>query len=219
MERIQDWFMDVVDKTTPLKWKNVLEIGCGNGSRSVLLATRCNILTAIDPDLKSILFARKVAADKNIRNIHFELSVAQDLRYLDNSFDVVMFTLSLHHVPIPQMINAIDQAIRVVKNGGHVIVFEPTEEGSFFDAEIQFDACDGDERKQKKAAYDAIMTHPWIKNSIEIYDKTILRFNSIKDFKDTLSPKKDLKKLSWFLEKNDFHLDANRRINIFRVEK
>jgi ubiquinone/menaquinone biosynthesis C-methylase UbiE len=87
------------------------------------------------------------------------------LDFQDESFDIVVFTLSLHHVPDLEMITAINEAIRVVKREWlHIVFLEPATDGTFFDAEIMFDACDGDERKEKELAHSAIMSHPHLEH-------------------------------------------------------
>ncbi len=110
MERIQDGFLEKLNQQIPLMGLSVLEIGCGNGSRSLGIATRSQTLTAIDPDLSKIEEARKLG----IANATFEQGFAQSLVFKNTSFNVVIFTLSFHHVPKDQMNRAIDEAIRVV---------------------------------------------------------------------------------------------------------
>src|SRR5215813_9644659 len=85
--------------------------------------------------------------------ITFRVGSAPDLDDLNTFFDAVVFTLSLHHIPASLMGEAIESAARVVRKSGYVIFVEPTFSGSFFEAELVFDASDGDERAQKALAY------------------------------------------------------------------
>lgn len=188
MERIQDGFLEKLNQQIPLRELSVLEIGCGNGSRSVGIATRSKMLTAIDPDNSKIEEARM----RGITNAAFQQGFAESLVFKDASFSVVIFTLSFHHVPKEQMNRAINEAIRVIWSTWYIVFFEPTEQGTFFDAEIQFDACDGDERLEKENAHNAMMNHAGIRHVIEFYDETILKFDSGKDFIESLSPKEIL---------------------------
>lgn len=214
MERIQDGFLEKLDQYIPLRGLSVLEIGCGNGSRSVGIATRSKILTAIDPDISKIEEAR----NRGITNATFEQGFAESLIFKDASFNVVIFTLSFHHVSKDQMNRAIDEAIRVIWSSWYIVFFEPTEQWTFFDSEIQFDACDGDERLDKKNAYQAMMNHTWIRHITEFYDETILAFDSDTDFIESLFPKRDIEDILAFLTQNSFLLNANRRINIFQAK-
>ena len=137
------------------------------------------------------------------------------LDFQDESFDIVVFTLSLHHVPDLEMITAINEAIRVVKRDGHIVFLEPATDGTFFDAEIMFDACDGDERKEKELAHSAIMSHPH-QHIREPDDRTTFEFDSVEDFTQTFHPKTNIEQLSDFLSRHNFTLEAKRRVNIFK---
>lgn len=92
--------------------------------------------------------------------------------------------------------------------------------GTFFDSELHFDACDGDERKEKTNAYSSMLDAQDLLEKVEeIPDETILQFESYEDFVEVMKPKKNLIELKSFLQENNFTLNANRRINIFNVKK
>jgi len=214
MKRAKEEFLDRIEEYVPLVGKLVLEVGCGTGSRSIAIAERCKFLEAIEPDESSL----KVAArDSQAKNINFQKGEAQEVPFSNNKFDVIIFTLSLHHVPITLMEKAIDEAVRVSKIGGHVIFLEPAFSGSYFDAEINFGAGDGDERADKARAYFEILNYKNYTEIIEIDDETIFKLDSEEDFTKVFNPKKNLDKLPVFLNDNNFILNAMRRINIYRV--
>ncbi len=214
MKRIKEEFISKIENVFLLKDSVVLEIGCGNGSRSVALGERSLKVTAIEPNSRLIAEAIKI----NKRdNIEYRLGSAETLSFDDNSFDVTIFTLSFHHIPLENMVTAINEAIRVTKPEGYIVFLEPTFTGSFFEAEILFDACDGDERKEKARAYYEILNFKDYREIAEISDETVFKFDSLEDFVSTFSPKKKLSQLSDFLETNSYTLTAARRINIFQV--
>ena len=210
MQRIKDGFLDKIEETVPLAGLAVLEIGCGDGSRSVTIASRCKNLTAIEPDKEKL----REAQSRQISNAVFENSSAEKLPFADKSFDIAIFTLSLHHVLINKMSVAIDEAVRVTKSSGYIIFLEPTENGTFFQSELNFDACDGDERQEKVAAYKTIRNHTGLKQIKEENDETIFQFESVDDFIRSMNPKKNPEKLEEFLKQNKYILSAKRRINI-----
>lgn len=214
MKRLNDNFIDNIDSKLSLKAKTILEIGCGNGNKSVALANRCKKLLAIDPDVKAIDFAKNNFITKNLS---YSVGLAQKLKFDNDYFDVVIFSLSLHHVPVNEMNNAINEAFRVCKKSGYVVFLEPAFNGSYFDAEKIFDASDGDERKEKAAAYFEILNSSFINNEIEFYDEIIFEFESEQDFIDNMEPKKNMKNLNKFLKNNNFKLRAQRRINILKI--
>lgn len=212
MERIKDEFFRKLTDAILLSGKEVLEIGCGEGTRSKDIATACKFLFGIDPSESDIGAARQ----RNIPNALFKQGSAENLVFDDSSVDVVIFTLSFHHVPEVLMRQSIDEAVRVVKPEGYIVFLEPGMNGSLFDAEIDFDAYDGDERQAKKDAYAAMMAHPGLVLFKEIADESMFRFDSLQDFMGSMIPKKNIAAIEPFLVQHNYVLNAERRINIFR---
>jgi len=211
MKRTFEEFVNKVHGLGPFTNKSVLEIGCGSGNYSRQIAKLCNTLTAIDPDEEQIVLARELDESKNT-----SYKVGSALSLNDETFDIVIFTLSLHHIPAPEMHLAIEEAVRVVRTDGHIIFLEPGNTGSFFDAEMLFDACDGDETLEKATALEALQNSELLQEIVELDDRTIFVFDSTQDFIDSLDPKQNLEQIDAFLQKNDMKLEATRRINIFK---
>ena len=219
MERLQDLFLDTLEQTLPLKGSRVLEIGCGDGARAVEIARRSRFVTGIDPSPKHI----RIAQNRGIRNAVFQRILAEGMQFPRGHVDTVMFSLSLHHIKVQKMAKAITRAACAAagtarKKSGFIVFLEPGTKGSLFEAELKFDAWDGDERRQKEAAYEAMESHPDIERfAKEIPDETIIRFESVADFKSWVHPKKNLGDIEPFLEEHQYTLNAQRRIHIFRV--
>jgi SAM-dependent methyltransferase len=104
-----------------IKNKQVLEIGCGDGRISSLLAGKPEKLVAIDSDKQKIEEARNT-----VTGVDFQIESGENMTFPDNCFDLVIFTLSLHHQDSNK---AIDEARRVLKNKGKILVIEPGIEG------------------------------------------------------------------------------------------
>lgn len=213
MNRIKDTYLETIQSLVPFEGKVVLEVGCGNGSRTVQIAHCCEQIIAIDPDP---ILLEAATAIHPLLNGEYLVAPAEALPVQDHRVDVVFFTLSLHHVPVEKMHEAIDEAIRVVKREGHIVFFEPTFSGTFFAAEILFDACDGDERREKAAAYVAMLSHTGLREIAERFDETIFSFESTDDFISSMHPKRDTRPdIEEFLAQENFTLHAERRINVF----
>ena len=105
-----------------LDGKRVLEIGCGDGRITGFLAGRPRELIAIEPDPESIQEARRT-----ISGVDFRIGSGEHLEFLNEAFDMVLFTLSLHHHE--DSTTALREAARVLKAGGEILVIEPTIEG------------------------------------------------------------------------------------------
>ena len=215
MKRLKDDFLKKIEKQVPLKSKDILEVGCGEGTRTQAISKLCRNVTAIDPDAALI----KKAKELQINNARFAVGNANALSYENQAFDIVLFTLSLHHISPDKMDAAIKEACRVVRPDGRIIFFEPAFTGTFFEAELTFDACDGDERAQKAFAYYSMLVSRHIIEIAELPDETIFQFDSVEDFIASMKPKKDLGLIKMFLESHNFILSASRRINIFTPAK
>ena len=127
-----------------LKGKQVLEVGCGDGRITSLLTGSARNLVAIDPDPAQIEQARKTVSGAD-----FRIGSGERLDAADRCFDVVIFTLSLHH---QNSAAALAEAIRVIKPDGRILVVEPIAEG---DVEQVF-AVVHDENPATAAAREAI---------------------------------------------------------------
>jgi len=124
--------------------KQVLEIGCGNGRITSLLVGKTGQLIAIEPDAEKIREARE-----KVSGADFQVGSGENLEFADACFDIVIFTLSLHH---QNSRAAIREAARVLKNEGEILVIEPVKEG---DVERVF-ALVHDENQAKKEAQQSI---------------------------------------------------------------
>ena len=214
MVRARENFATIVNLYCALADKRVLEIGCGSGNYTKQLAPLCVEIVAIDPDAAAVQQAQDHVRSPNVA---FKVMPVEELARLAGTFEVVIFTLSLHHVPDPLMNEAINEAVRAADSSGFIVFLEPDHEGSFFEAELAFDACDGDEREAKAHAYRAMLSHPRLVGVAELPDQTEFRWDSLAGFVDTMRPRKNLSQLEPFLQEHHFTLSAKRRINIFKI--
>ncbi|MGH2568867.1 MAG: class I SAM-dependent methyltransferase, partial [Bacteroidota bacterium] len=99
--------------------KRVLEIGCGLGTDLLQYARGGALVTGIDLTPKSVELAKAHFALRNIL-LHALVADAENLPFDDNSFDVVYSFGVLHHTPNTE--KAFDEAYRVLKPGGTIIV-------------------------------------------------------------------------------------------------
>ncbi len=99
---------------------DVLEIGCGQGftSAEIYKRFRCS-LTSTDYDDEQVRQAKKKLADKNIRVLQAD---ARNLPFEDVSFDCVVETNMLHH--IPEFQNVFTEVKRVLKKGGSFFLMD-----------------------------------------------------------------------------------------------
>lgn len=92
-----------------------LDIGCGEGHNTRLVARRGAMLTGIDISETFIHHARTKEAAQPL-GITYLTASGQKIEYPDNNFDFCMATMSLMDMPDP--VKAMTEAYRVLKPGG-----------------------------------------------------------------------------------------------------
>lgn len=211
MRRIDKTFLDKIKGLAA--GMDVLEIGCGDGTYLQGIVPSFKSLTGIDPSTSLI---NKANQRNDCSQARFSVGSAEKLDFPDEAFSLAIFTLSFHHISFEKMHSAIDEAVRVVKRGGLIIFVEPTNEGSFIDAEMRYGCCDGDERKQKAFAYFSMLSACGIREIDEFESEAIFDFDSKEDFLENITTIRGTEKdIVRFLEFNNYRLLAKRRINIF----
>lgn len=121
---------DVIVETLELEGKRVIDVGCGDGSLSRLLAKNGASVLGVECSPRQLAKAR---AAEPVAAVEIVEGVGQNLPVDDESADIVVFFNSLHHVPAEFMVTALAEARRVLKPGGQVYVSEPIAEGLFFE--------------------------------------------------------------------------------------
>jgi ubiquinone/menaquinone biosynthesis C-methylase UbiE len=106
----------------------VLDLGCGTGSLSVLIQQRHPEakLTGLDPDPKALARATAKAAHAGL-TIRFEQGFGDALPFADASLDRVLSSLVLHHLTREEKLATFRDVRRALRPGGelHVLDFGP----------------------------------------------------------------------------------------------
>ena len=148
-----DEYIRTITAHCDLTGKEVLEMGCGTGRITRDLARHASRVVAVDPDEAALAKARSVVAVPNVRFLPMPDGI---LDFPPASFDVVIYTLSLHHVPLARMDESLRAAAGLLRKGGVIVVVEPGDGGSFTEAKERFGAGSGDERPAREAAIRAM---------------------------------------------------------------
>ncbi len=100
-----------------------LDIGCGSGMNSALLALRGARVTGIDISPSLVKLAEQRAQVNNVAHAtRFIVTSAHDLPFPDGSFDLVVGIAILHHLDLSLVAR---ETRRVLKPGGRAIFQEP----------------------------------------------------------------------------------------------
>lgn len=101
----------------------VLEIGCGTGYGTAMLADRKDLqITGLDVDASVVEFANKLYQSDNCHYMAFDGS---RLPFQDEEFDAVFSFQVIEHVVDDE--SFLKEMSRVLKPGGHAIVVTPSE--------------------------------------------------------------------------------------------
>jgi ubiquinone/menaquinone biosynthesis C-methylase UbiE len=102
----------------------VLDVGCGDGYFTRIMANAvgaAGTALGIDPSPEAIARARKVT---RAANCTFSEGVAEHLNASEGSYDVVVSSLMVHHLPEPIRPQALREMFRVLRPGGRVLIAE-----------------------------------------------------------------------------------------------
>lgn len=112
-----------VAKITELK--NTLELGCGHGAFSKVISANATSVLATDYSAEMVAIATLKL--ESYSNIKVQAQNCLDLKYKNESFDTV-FMANLFHV-IGEQELALNEAMRVLKPNGRLIILSYTTEG------------------------------------------------------------------------------------------
>ena len=99
--------------------ERVLEVGVGTGINLSLYPKNCSVV-GIDFSGPMLEIARERAARKDVRNVRLVQMDAADLKFADNSFDIVYAPYVISVVPDP--VKVAHEMRRVCRPGGRIIV-------------------------------------------------------------------------------------------------
>lgn len=104
----------------------VLDVGCGSGDLTLAAwqATGEGASVAgIDPSAEMIDAARQ-KANRHGANLDLRVGVIETLPFADNSFDIVLSSLMMHHLPGDLQVSGLAEIQRVLRPGGRLVVVD-----------------------------------------------------------------------------------------------
>jgi ubiquinone/menaquinone biosynthesis C-methylase UbiE len=102
----------------------VLDVGCGRGDFTRVMAAAAapdGTAQGVDPSKEAISNARRLT---RLPNCTFSDGIAESLDAPNGSYDVVVSSLMIHHLPEALRPQAISEMFRVLRPGGSVLIAE-----------------------------------------------------------------------------------------------
>ena len=103
----------------------ILDIGCGDGRLTALIAGRVKRVIAIDHQQFPLDMAGVICRHLGIKNVKFEIGDARKLKYKDCGFDVVTCFDVIEHLPREDAERMINEISRVLKKDGWMCLTTP----------------------------------------------------------------------------------------------
>jgi len=110
----------------PLPGQRVLDIACGSGTAALVAERRYCQVTGIDY-VPELIERARLRADANGQEVDFRVGDAQELPFVDDSFDVVISVYGVQFAPDQE--KAAREMLRVCKPGGLIGLAGPIPEG------------------------------------------------------------------------------------------
>lgn len=98
----------------------LLDIGCGPGAVTAMLAAHVGQATGIDIQARSIAAANELVAEAGLGNLSFREADMTALPFDDEAFDAVFFHAVLYHQDAQTLARTLAEAGRVLRPGGLV---------------------------------------------------------------------------------------------------
>ncbi len=104
----------------------VLDVGCGTGDLTIAAKARAGTtgkVYGIDAAPAMIEVARSKVAGLSLE-IDFRVDLIEALSFSDDTFDVVLSSLMMHHLPDDLKLKGLSEIYRVLKPGGRLLVVD-----------------------------------------------------------------------------------------------
>ena len=117
------WKKNLVSWVNPSKNNKIIDVASGTGDIAKICSEnteRCCDITCVEPNEKMLSEGRKKL--KYLNNLKWVLSSAENLPFEDNTFDFYIISFGIRNVS--DLKKSLDEAYRVLKNGGRFFCLE-----------------------------------------------------------------------------------------------
>ena len=121
----EDWNREAVIKAITGNPRKILDLGCGTGSTTLMIKQAFPNAEVIGLDLSpQMLVMSNYKAQQAGLDIQWIHGMAEATKFADGEFDVVTASLLLHETPSSVSQAVLQEAYRLLKSGGKVIILD-----------------------------------------------------------------------------------------------
>jgi ubiquinone/menaquinone biosynthesis C-methylase UbiE/DNA-binding transcriptional ArsR family regulator len=155
----------------------VADLGAGEGLISQLLARNARQVWCIDNSPRMVEVGTELARKNDLSNLTYKLGDIEQVPLADESVDLAILSQALHHARHPQ--KAVDEAHRILRPGGQLLVLELAEHDFEKARELYADLWLGFKESAldqflKKAKFIKVEVTPVSKEAVEPHFETLL---------------------------------------------
>ena len=122
-------YYEFLSRHIPAACSEALDVGCGTGAFSRILAGRARHVTSLDLSPEMIRMARERSHE--FSNIDFDVADILKLDFPTEHFDCIASIATLHHLPFAQTLSKLKNALKI---GGVLLVLDLYEAKGLADA-------------------------------------------------------------------------------------
>ena len=155
----------------------IADLGAGEGLVSQLLAQRAKQVWCIDNSAKMVEVGTELAQKNGLANLGYKLGDIEQVPLPDKSVDLAILSQALHHAQHPQA--AVNEAFRILKPGGQILVLDLNEHAFEKARELYADVWLGFKESTlhgflKKAGFGKVEVNAVARENTEPHFETLL---------------------------------------------
>lgn len=156
---------------------DIADLGAGEGLISQLLAQRARQVWCIDNSPRMVEVGTELAKKNGLANFGYKLGDIENVPLADKSVDLAILSQALHHAQHPQA--AVDEAFRILRPGGQLLVLDLNEHTFEKARELYADVWLGFKESAlhgflKKAGFAKVEVTAVARESVEPFFETLL---------------------------------------------